>query len=887
MTLQTNQTLSHYRLIEKIGEGGMGVVWSAEDTRLRRTVAIKVLPDEFSRDPKRLSRFQREARFFASLNHTNIASIHGLEEADGVHFLALEYVPGDTLAERLKGGPLPVKEALTLCSQLARALEAAHATGIIHRDLKPANIKVTPEGQVKVLDFGLAKAFGTVSTASQIAEVPTITKGETREHAILGTTPYMSPEQASGQPVDKRTDIWAFGCVLYEMLTGQRTFAGETVASTMAAVLEREPDWRKLPRDTPVRILDLLRRCLQKEMNRRLRDIGDAWIEIEEAVTAGPDVSAAASGLRRDRWRWTIWGALAGVVGLIAGAILAGAFLWSGRLSSPPALSGERSPVRFSITVPSTEILGRGASITLSPDGQQFIYEAGNRLFHRELGALAATPLAGTERAKHPFFSPDGQWVGFVADGKLKKLSLLGGAPFILANAYKYGQGSWGADDTIFFSHLRQGIWRISAAGGTPEVVITNGRCPEVLPGGKVLLFSTDDTDTSHIEALVLETSQRKTLIAEGSCPHYAPSGHLLYARKGSLLAVPFDPARLELTGSSIPIAEDIHSARYNGLMSFSVSASGTLVYIPAGGTDQGRTLVRVDHQGEERPFSATQGYSGKLQRGLRFSPDGRFLAVGILREGQNDIWIYELSRGIYTRLTYEGAMAPVWTPDGKRVLFASQRDGSLNLYWRPADGSGVVERLTESEHHQFPNSFSPDGSVLTYTEIGLENNYDIWFLPMEGERTPRPFLRTDSWEGEAVFSPDGRWLAYTSEETGDDEVYVQPYPGPGGKWRISTEGGEVSLWAANGRELYYRRLRSTPPQLLAVTIDTEPVFSASTPRLLIEGSHGSAGGPFHGYDVAPSGEYFVFQTLESGKRQLNVVLNWSEDLKRLAPTDE
>ena len=361
MILQPGQMLTHYRIVEKIGEGGMGVVWSAEDTRLRRTVAIKVLPEEFSKDPERLSRFEREARFLASLNHANIASIYGLEQAEDVRFLALEYVPGDTLAERLKGGPLPVKEALTLCSQIARALEAAHAKGIIHRDLKPANITVTPEGQVKVLDFGLAKAFGEVSTASQMAESPTITKGETREHAILGTTPYMSPEQASGKPLDKRTDIWAFGCVLYEMLTSHRAFGGETVASTMAAIHGQEPDWQALPDDTPPSIRKLMRRSLQKDPQNRLQDIGDARIEIEEALAAPLEQSAgaveAAPGRRREGWRRTIWGS---VVGLLAGAILAGAFLWSGRLSRPPAESGERSPVRFSITVPFTPAVSGG-----------------------------------------------------------------------------------------------------------------------------------------------------------------------------------------------------------------------------------------------------------------------------------------------------------------------------------------------------------------------------------------------------------------------------------------------------------------------------------------------------------------------------------------------
>ena len=910
MTLQPGQMLAHYRVVEKIGEGGMGVVWSAEDTRLRRTVAIKVLPDEFSKDPERLSRFQREARFFASLNHANIAAIHGLEEADEVHFLALEYVPGETLAERLEGGPLPVKEALTLSSQIAKGLEAAHSTGIIHRDLKPANIKITPEGQVKVLDFGLAKAFGATSTASKMAEAPTITKSETREHAILGTAPYMSPEQASGKPVDKRTDIWAFGCVLYEMLTGQRTFAGETVASTMAAVLERDPDWQKLPADTPARILDLLRRCLQKDMNRRLRDIGDAWIEIEEAATAGPDVPTADSGLRRDRWRWTIWGS---VVGLIAGAILAAAFLWSGRLSSPPALSRERSPVRADITLPEAVALtlpGLQRMLSLSPDGRLLVYSGARRLYLRAMDRDEPRPLPGTEGGYAPFFSPDGEWIGFFTNRKLKKVAVSGGPAITLTDVPPITHGgSWGRDGRIIFApSFNAGLIRISADGARAEPLTELDRkrgeqghvWPQVLPGGDAILYvvrtgnDPQAFDSSNIVVERLGTGERRMLIEGSPYGRYVDSGHVLFVRGTSVLAVPFDPDRLELRGNPVPILEDVKVNSQDGLPQFAVSSTGTLVYLPADAkeTPNVSTVLWVGRDGTEEELPLP---GGRYYAAPRVSPDGGRIAFTGTRRGDMDVWLYDIARDVLTSMTPEPGRAfnPVWTPDGRRLTFTYMPITSRfpNIYWMPADGSHPPEPLREFEQPEFPNSWSPDGKVLAFTVIYVEEgmlltgNADIWLLDSNDPENARPWFETPFLEYAAMFSPHGRWIAYVSEESGESEIYIRPYPGPGARIKVSTAGGGEPVWSRDGRTLYYRQ----GTVLMATTVQPGGELRVGTPVPLLEGDFVtsttvSPRGDTHNYDVAADGDRFL---MIRGERpaventRLVVVTDWFAALEK------
>ncbi len=902
MTLSSGSRLGPYEVLAPLGAGGMGEVYRARDSKLRREVAVKVLPASFSKDPERLARFEREAQLLASLNHPNIGAIYGLEESEGVRFLVLELVLGETLADCFAAGPLPVEEALSVSRQIAEALEAAHEKGIIHRDLKPANVKVTPEGKVKVLDFGLAKAFGVEPSASDLTHSPTVTHEGTREGVILGTAAYMSPEQARGKSLDKRTDIWSFGCVLYETLTGRQTFAGETVSDILAAILGREPDWLALPGTTPPKIRDLLRRCLQKDPARRLRDVGDARIEIEEAL-AGPEeiTPAATSAQRPARWQRALpWG----VAGLMV--VAAGVAIWSSRRATAPAA---RPAARLLITLPATESLdlgryvGERPAVALSPDGRRVVYAASSggvtRLYMRAMDQLEAMPIAGTEGASGPFFSPDGQWVGFFTPDTLKKVSLIAGTTVSICHVPSVTRGaSWSPDEVILFTPTpADGLSRVSASGGIPQVVTTpdtkTGELahlwPEILPGGKTVLFTIRtgrSFDDARIAVQSLESGERRLLEVEGgTSAHYAPTGHLVYARGGTLLAVPFDLAQLRVTGRPVPILEGVRVDPTSGAAQFSLSGDGTLVYVRGGAGFPERSLLWVDRRGATRPV---------MERRLpfqspSFSPDAQRLAVTI--EGiTQDAWVYELARGILTRLTFDPneEFGPIWTPDGKRVTFASYRVGEVpNLFWKPADGSSAEERLTTTKDVQFPSSWSPDGRVLAFTRVRVPTiiESDIWVLPLSGDRKPQPLVRTPFEEYGAMFSPDGRWIAYVSNESGRNEVYLQPFTGSGGKRQISTDGGTSPVWARSGRELFYRNA----DKMMAVSITTQPAFAAAPPRLLFQGAFeefGRADLP-RNYDIAPDGERFVMIRSEqqSTPTQLNVVLNWFEELKRRVPS--
>ncbi len=931
--LSAGSKLGPYEILSQLGAGGMGEVYRARDTKLGREVAVKVLPSAFSGDPERLARFEREAQLLASLNHPNIAAIYGLEESGGVHALVMELVEGPTLAERLAGtqplarsreagppsplgrgaggegagsSPLPLGEALPIARQIAEALEAAHEKGIVHRDLKPANVKVTPEGKVKVLDFGLAKAFAGDSSATDLSQSPTVTSGSTREGVVLGTAAYMSPEQARGKPLDKRTDIWSFGCVLYEALTSRQAFSGETVSDTIAAVLSRNPDWQALPAATPTKILDLLRRCLQKDATRRLHDIADARIEIEETLSGTVEVGAVHDLPRSDReaplqknWvRALPWG-LAAISTLALVALTVGNVL---RAPRPPT----RPVARFVVPLPPTERLALGlfTAIALAPDGSRLVYVANHagttQLYVRAIDRFEVTPIAGTEAASSPFFSPDGQSVGFFAEGKLKKVSLSGGAPLTLCSAPVNRGASWRPDDTIIFApSITSGLFRVSAAGGTPKPLTVpdrkkgelSHRWPEILPGGKAVLFTiwTGTTfDDARIGVLSLETGERRVLVEGGTYARYVPSGHLVYARTGGLLAVPFDLKRLEVTGPPASILEGVSMNPTFGAAEFSSSTDGSLAYVSGGSTVGERTLLWVDRKGAAQPLPAPpRGY-----RAPRLSPDGQRLAVGI--EGTNSgVWLYELARGTLTRLTASGPIPfPIWTPDGKHVTFVSALGGALNLYWMPADGSGAAERLTTSEDAQWESSWSPNGQVLAFSESDPTTGLDIWVLSLEGDpstplgagRKPQPFLQTPSNEGGGMFSPDGRWLAYVSDESGRNEIYVRPFPGPGGKLQISTEGGTEPMWPRNGRELFYRN----GDKMMAAAVETRPAFAAAKPKLLFEGHYETGVFAFQpNYDVASDGQRLLMlkaSEQESAATQINVVENWSEELRRLAP---
>jgi len=892
------QTLGHYRILEKLGEGGMGVVYRARDQHLNRDIAIKVLPEAFARDPERLARFRREAQLLALLNHPNIAAIYGLEEADGLCYLVLEYVPGQTLAERvgagLKPAPTPgraqgpaptVEEAVEICKQVAEGLEAAHGKGIIHRDLKPANVKVTPEGKVKVLDFGLAKAFEPESSEADLSKSPTISAAATRAGVILGTAAYMSPEQARGRPVDKGTDIWSFGCLLYEVVAGRPAFAAETISDTIAAILKNEPNWQALPQSATGKILGLLRRCLQKDLHRRLRDIGDARLELEEMMSAPATAEpmSAAAARAGSVWQRTIPWSVAGAMAVVA-AVLAGVGLWNWKPSSGlPA----RSVTRFVVPLPPGERL---VGLAVSPDGTHVAYVSRRaetrQLYVRSMDSLEARPIPGAEDATDPFFSPDGQWLGFFDQGKLKKVSVKGGAPVTLCDALGRG-GSWGDNDTIIFAPLsRAGLWQVSAAGATPKILTTpdpakgetSHRFPEVLPGSKAVLFSIEGKTREEMQIVVqsLETGQRRVLVqgVANAFVRYLPTGHLVYPQAGTLTAVPFDLARLELSGVPFPVVEGVWLGR------FSVSSSGSLVYGPGHADGVEHRLVWVDRKGTARPLAAPP----RPYRDPRLSPDGRRVVVAV-GDPDRDVWVYDIARDTLTRLTFEARnFWPLWTPDGKRVTFSSNRLGPWALFWKPADGSVGEELLLAKEYNQIGESWSPDGQMLAFHETHPTTAMDIWVLPLQGERKPRPFLRTPFIEGAAAFSPDGRWLAYSSNESGRFEVYVKPVRGAGGPWQISTEGGREPVWARNGRELFFLNA----DKMMAVDIRTEPTFAPGKPRLLFEGQYVEASGRFRArYDVAPDSQRFLMvkqSEQTAAPTQLNVVLNWFEELKGRVP---
>ncbi len=785
--------ISHYNVTEKLGAGGMGEVYRATDTKLNRDVALKVLPEVFANDAQRMARFSREAQVLASLNHPNIASIYGLEESGGVRCLVLELVEGPTLAERIAAGPLPTEEALNIARQIAEALEAAHEKGIIHRDLKPANVKVTPEGTVKVLDFGLAKALEDDPSSIDISESPTLSVAATQAGVILGTAAYMSPEQARGQAVDKRADIWSFGVVLYEMLTGKRTFSGETISDTLAAVLRAEVDWVALPADTPASIRKLLRRCLDKDRKRRLHAIGEARIAIEEYL-ADP---AAASVListptvaPQPLWQRALPWAVAGVFAL--------AFVVS--LWSPWSSPTPPSPLRLEVKVSPDEPLftGTGAAAVLSPDGKTLAYvaESGGtrRLYLRPLDQLEATLLSGTEGARDPFFSPDGRWVAFFTDNALKKVSVTGGAPLTLCETQINRGGTWGPDDTIVFaSHTSAGLSRIPATGGTPEEITTRSegelshRWPHFLPNGKAVLFTQDQGatyDDATIEALVLRTGERKVLHEGGTYPRYLPSGstgHLVYVREATLFAAPFDPDRVEVTGQPAPVLEGVASlgAPANGGAQYAFSPTGTLVYLAGAASSSVYSLVRADRSGKATPLSDDQRFYGYP----RLSPDGRRVALRVGEAASWDIWVYETERGTMSRLTFQGNSndSPTWTPDGQRIAFSSDRDGGApNIYWKRADGAGAAERLTTSKNRQSPWSFSPDGKRLAFHENSPETVQDLWVLPLEGERKPELFLATPSLECAPSFPPAAAGLPTGRTNRGAWKSMSGPIPAPG-----------------------------------------------------------------------------------------------------------
>jgi serine/threonine-protein kinase len=908
------QTISHYKVTAKLGEGGMGVVYRATDSKLGRDVALKVLPENFAADGERMARFEREAQLLAALNHAHIAGIYGLEEYAGPEgsgrALAMELVEGPTLADRIAQGPIPLEEALPIALQIAEALEYAHDRGIVHRDLKPANIKLTADGKVKVLDFGLAKALDDPVSSMDVATSPTITAAATRAGIILGTAAYMSPEQAKGKPADRRADIWAFGVVLYEMLSGKQLYTGETVSETLAHVILNEPRLDVLPAATPPRVRRLIARCLTREPKQRLQAIGEARIALDEALAGVEEIVAVAAAPAAlpapPPWRRALPWAAAGF-SLLAFALA----LWRPWDSAP----APRSVVRLSVElgsdaslVPGT--LGSGAVI--SPDGKRlaFVGRTPNQqpqLFIRPLNQLKATPLAGTEGVHGPFFSPDNEWIAFFAGGKLKKISVQGGAVVTLCDAAGDRGGSWGDDDRIVFAAgNREGLSRVPSAGGKPEPLteldkatneITH-RWPQVLPGSKAVLFTTHNAGSAFDNATIvvqsLETKERKIVQRGGSYARYLRSGHLMYMHEGTLFAAAFDLDRLELAGQPAPAVEEVITTSGTGSAQFAVSETGLLLYAPGRGTGGGWPILWMDKEGKTTPLRTDLA----VHLNPRFSPDGTQLAVDVPDSNNfnRDVWIYDWRRDALTRFTFSDVLDadPVWTPDGRRIVFRSEQGGTpANLYWKRSDGAGDVQRLTESKNAQVPGAWRPDGKTLAFFEQRPDTRWDIMILPMEGDEKsgwkpgkPTVFLSTPFLEVTPAFSPDGRWLAYGSNESGRFEVYVRPYPGPGGVKQVSIDGGGHPTWSPNGKEIFFR----TPDHKIMVATYSAAgeAFRVDKPLLWAPAELTDLG-TNRNFALHPDGKRFaVLKSSESQSEvrrdKITVIENFFDELRRIAP---
>jgi serine/threonine-protein kinase len=877
MSLPTGSRLGHYEISALLGKGGMGEVYRARDSRLNRDVAIKVLPAALANDPGRMARFEREAQVLAALNHPNIAAIYGLESGA----LVMELVPGDTLAARVEHGPIPVEEALAVARQIAEALEAAHEKGIIHRDLKPANVKITPEGKVKVLDFGLAKAFDAdaASVSAGLSNSPTLTLEATRAGVILGTAGYMSPEQARGKPADKRADIWSFGVVLFEVLTGRPTFEGETVSDTLAAVLRADLDWARLPAETPPRIRRLLARCLERDPARRLHDIADARIEIDSPEEAAPVQSAPAPRAASRVLPWVL------------AALLAIALAWIALRGTPPA--APRPVTRWSAPIPDAYLF---PTVALSRDGTRLAYSGGSaqpRPMLRLLDQFETRPIAGVDSAFAPVFSPDGQWILYLGQNKLKKIPVTGGTSIglaDLANSFGY---TWGDDNNIVFNDgSDKGLKQVSAAGGPVKTLTTpdatrgeaSHRWPHYVPGGKAIVFTIGTNgpwDQALIALLDLKTGGKRVLVKGGYSGKYVPSGHLVYMRGTTLFAVPFDIARMELRGSEVPVVEGVSALPQVGFGDYDFADSGLLVY--SGGTAQrvDSTLEWADRSGVRKPVGAPP----KVYNGVRLSPDGERAAVVIAGPDliHSDIWIFDLSRGTLTRLTFEGAnTSPAWTPDSRRVAFRSIINEKNGISWAPVDGSAKPAPLLAADSAAYPTSWSPDGRTLLFSQQEtLSFKTHVRMLPAPGgggAAQASDFLRTEFSETGAQFSPDGKWVAYQSDESGQNQIYVRPFPGPGGKVQISTEAGaSAPRWSRNGKELFYREAASG--QFWVVDVQLGAAFHAGRPQPLFKETGA--------FDIAPDGQRILLvktpQTAPSGGR-LDAVVNWFEELKRRAP---
>jgi eukaryotic-like serine/threonine-protein kinase len=906
MSLSKGMRLGPYTILAPLGVGGMGEVYRARDSKLNRDVALKVLPELFARDAERMARFQREAQVLASLNHPNIASIYGLEESSGVRALVMELVEGPTLADRIAQGAIPLDEALPMVQQMAEALEYAHEKGIIHRDLKPANVKTTPEGPVKVLDFGLAKALETplasspsLSGPGEGQNSPTLTLAASQAGVILGTAAYMAPEQARGKTVDRRADIWSFGVVFYEMLTGKRLYGGETISDTLAAVLKVEPDWDALPADAPLGIRRLLRRCLTKDRRERLQAMGDARIEIEECLSApaaaqGTEPKLLTTGRRREQLAWAL--AVVLPIAAIAGTV---SYLRLARAPAHTIIAEIPPPEKTQFNFAGVS----GGPPVLSPDGRTVAFSASDvsgktMLWARTLDSTFARLLPGTEGAIDPFWSGDSRALGFFAEGKLKTIEASGGPALVVADAPRPVGGSWNREGTLLFApDFRKGLYTVAASGGTPVPVLKVDASkyssyirPKFLPDGKHFLYRAGASDprSSGINFASLDGTQNQPLLKGVGSATYA-SGFLLYLRDTTLMAQAFDPERGQLKGDAHPVAEQIVGDFGRGF--FDASENGVLTY-QMGGSPGERRLTWFDRAGRD------SGVTGEVATyyDVRLSPDGRKLAFNA-GDPNSEIWVDDLARDVGMRLTVDPGTdhgVPVWSPDGSRILFgAFQGKARSGIYQKASNGAGGEELLLPAETSDpqvCPTSWSRDGKFILYSRGDVYDltHAEIWVLPLAGDRKPRPLVQTPVAAYDGEFSPNARWVAYTSKESGRAEVYIVPFEAAkvfntssgsgaslGDKWQVSPGGGRCPRWRRDGKEIFYL---APDNQMMAAQVEergssievrtAQPIFRAAV-----------ATDPFSPYDVTADGKRFVITTLSNTNTSLTLVVNWTARL--------
>ncbi len=914
MLTSAPKQIGPYVVEGELGRGGMGVVYLARDPRLDRPVAVKVLPEEFTSDPNRVARFEREAKILAALNHPNLAAIFGVEEIDGSICLVLELAEGETLAERLQRGRLPLDEAIAVCAQIAAGIEGAHEAGVIHRDLKPANIKIAPDGRVKVLDFGLARPTddGGSSSSLDLTSAPTVTSAATIPGVVLGTAGYMSPEQARGRRIDRRTDIWSLGCVLYECLTGDKAFEGDTANDTIAAILDKDPDWTLLPDRTPPRVVELLRKSLEKDHKQRLRDIGDARLELERCMQSrewsmefapapsgsyGAVGGAGAATRRGPRWLRP------GLVGMELGSLLVARVVWT--LGSP---GGSRrggggggvsaGVVSFASTIAQPWRLDyRGPSLAVSPVGRRIVMtverDGAAALLLREVDRVEAVEIEGARGGHSPFFSADGAWIGFTSGTQLVKVPVRGGSPQVVCEGSSALGACWGADGYIYFAPSRgERVRRVSADGGASEALpesaapaATGGAAavaegaPDLLPGGTTLLiteWTSIDWSEGRIVAMDLKTGERRMVVERGAAPRYVEPRSLVFVREGSVFAAPFDFRKAEVSGAAESALTGVALTGAGAVAQWATSRAGTLAYIPGGRLTRDRGVSWVGRDGVEAPVGSRRGAFVDP----RLSTDGLRVAMEI--SGANtDIWVLDTTRDALSRVTVDEAADanPVWTPDGQRIAFSSASEEAPGIYWRRADASGDVVLLLGWAGPVEPTSFFPDSTLLLFDAMSGETSSDIYALPLVGPEagSPRPVLNTGFFEGHGAFSPDGRYIAYTSDESGRGEVYVVTWPGQSGKWQISTDGGAWPVWGPGGKELFFRSRDS----LMGTTVDTtRGGFRPSAPTTVFQRNL-----PPGRFDVSPDGKRFLFLSEASGvePRQVNVVVNWPTQWRRAA----